>query len=455
MEQTKHKYPFGFFVCSLSFTFERMAYYAARWGLTIFIVLDTASGGLGLSKGEGAVLSSWLVAFTYITPLIGGYIADHWVSPRKLVPLGEILMGIGYLCAWQAHSKGMVILMIVMIAIGTGFFKGNVSGIQGRQFALAEQEFLDSIFSLQYSFVNIGSFIGTTFVVLIATQTSFGYRGLFFACGILMFIDMLWWLLGQKALGDAGVKPFLVDNRVEDVNEAKVEEEKKPLTKLEKNRVTAIVLVTILSGVFWTVWYLVYLPVYYEFGPSNMGGLGWAKWNIGSFTMPTSYFDSANGLICIILAPVFGKIWTTLAKKGKDWSFLAKVAFGIILLGVCVLVMVFAGILAHDGKTPVGVWLIFICALMMTLGEVVFSPLGNSFITKYAPKQLLGTLLGVWPFIIFISGLIYGPMYNVLAKFDFVKAYGLLAIIIIAIGVVLLPFCKAFDRMVEGDGTEA
>ena len=99
-------------------------------------------------------MSSYLVAFTYITPILGGYIADRWVSPRILVPIGEILMGISYLFAWKANSTGMMWAMIILLSIGTGFFKGNVSGINGRLFPLADQDTLDSVFSIQYSSYN-------------------------------------------------------------------------------------------------------------------------------------------------------------------------------------------------------------------------------------------------------------------------------------------------------------
>ena len=137
MENTKKKLPFGFYVCCLTYSFERLAYYAAKWGLTIFIAATAANGGLGLDKSVGAAMSSNLVAFTYITPIIGGYIADRWISPRILVPVGEILMGLGYLCAWRAtEANGIAMLwaMIILVSIGTGFFKGNVSGINGRLF---------------------------------------------------------------------------------------------------------------------------------------------------------------------------------------------------------------------------------------------------------------------------------------------------------------------------------
>ena len=138
MENTKKKFPFGFYVCCLTFSFERLAYYAAKWGLAIFIAAKAVNGGLGLDQSVGAAMSSNLVAFTYITPIIGGYIADRWISPRILVPIGEIMMGLGYLCAWKANGVGMLWAMIILVSIGTGFFKGNVSGINGRLFPLAD-----------------------------------------------------------------------------------------------------------------------------------------------------------------------------------------------------------------------------------------------------------------------------------------------------------------------------
>ncbi|MGN0312953.1 MAG: peptide MFS transporter [Lachnospiraceae bacterium] len=450
MENTKKSWPFGFWVCAFSFTLERCAYYAARWGLTIFIVLEAMNGGLGLDKSVGAVMSSNLVAFTYITPIIGGIIADRWISPRILVPIGEILMGIGWLCAWQANGIGMLWVAIILISIGTGFFKGNVSGISGRLFPLADQDTLDSVFNIQYMFVNIGSFVGTTFLTLVATQVS--YRLMFLLCGIILFIDCAWWLVGMKSFGDAGKKPFLVDNRKEDADKADVAKDNAPLTKLEKNRVVAICIVTLFSGIFWLFWYLVYLPIYYEFGPISQGGSGWANWNIGSFEMPTSWFDSANGLLCIILCPIFAGIWAKMKQRPKgDWGMFTKTALGIIILGISLLIMVAAAAMAGEGtKDPVGIWLIFFVAFALTLGEVIFSPLGNSFISKYAPAKLLGTMLGVWPLIIFFSGKAYGPLYNWLGQFSFVKAYGIVSAIIIAIGIVMLLFTKKFDEMVGG-----
>ena len=87
-KKAKKGKPFGFYVCALGFTFERLAFYTVKYLLAIWIATEVASGGLGLSDVEGAAMSGSFVAWTYITPIFGGYIADHWISPRICVPLG-------------------------------------------------------------------------------------------------------------------------------------------------------------------------------------------------------------------------------------------------------------------------------------------------------------------------------------------------------------------------------
>lgn len=385
--------------------------------------------------------------------MIGGYVADRWVSPRILVPIGEVLMGLGYLMAWKATGKGSLILMIILVSVGTGLFKGNVSGINGRQFDAEDSGNLNAIFSVQYSFVNIGALIGTMGLALIATQGP-GYRALFFVCGILMFVDCLWWLLGVRfIIKDAGKKPFQHDDNREEAVAGNKTEEKEPLTKAEKKRVAAILIVTAFSGVFWLIWYMAYLPVYYKFGPVAQAGEGWANWKIGGFEMPTSYFDSTNSLLCIILCPVFAAIWLKMSNRAKgDWSMWQKTATGIILLGVCIVCMVIAAVMAKEGKgNPVGIWIIVLVSIFMTVGEVIFSPLGNAFISEYSPKRILGTLMGVWPVAIFFAGLAYGPLYAYLSKFSFVKAYGVLAVIILIFGVVMLAFNKKFEKLIADE----
>ena len=449
MEKVKKGRPFGFYVCALGFTFERLAFYTMKYLLAIWIATEVASGGLGLSDIEASAMSGSFVAWTYITPLFGGYIADHWISPRICVPLGMILMGLGYLCTWRADSLTLVWAMIILVAVGTGLFKGNLSGINGLLFHDADE--LDAAFSIQYSFVNIGSFIGTTFIAILATTGLFGlktsFNTVFLICGIFMFIDAVWFILNGRSLGDAGKKPFKADQREFETVSKKKDGDTK-LTSGDIKRIVAIVLVTLFSSVFWMVWYMAYMPAYFRFGWGNGSDyMNLANWYIGSFQIPTSWFDSVIALVCIILGPVLAMLWAKLAKRPKgDMSMFKKTALGIILVGISYIVMVVADkIAAVNGQCSV-FWLALVC-LLMSVGEMVFSPLGNSFISKLAPAKVLGLLLGFWPIAVFLAQKTYPALYAWLKGMDFTMGYGGLAIVIIILGIILWACSGKLDEM--------
>ncbi|WP_159723641.1 peptide MFS transporter [Enterococcus sp. CSURQ0835] len=448
METTpvKAKKPFGFYVCSLGFSFERCAFYTVKYMLAIWIATTVGKGGLGLTDVKAASMSATFVALTYITPVVGGWLADYWISPRLSVAVGMILMGIGYLFTWQAHSIGMVWAMIILVSVGTGLFKGNLSGVNALLFSNEKE--LNEAFSVQYSFVNIGSFIGTTFLVLLIPK--FGFNFVFLVCALLLFLDAIWFIANSRSLGDAGKQPFKVDQRkFESAGKKADGAENAPLTAGDKKRVLAIILVTAFSVVFWMVWYLAYMPAYYYFGYGDGAAfLNRANWLVGSFKVPTSYFDSMNALTCIILGPILGKLWTKLAARPKgDMSMFKKTALGMMLVGVSYLVMVLADIVGNGAASVL--WLAMV-SFLMSVGEMIFSPLGNSFIAKLSPAKLMGLLLGFWPIAVFFSNMIYPAVYSLLKTSDparFQMGYGILAAIVIALGLILWFSSKTLDKL--------
>lgn len=452
--KTKNKKPFGFYVCALGFTFERIAFYTAKYLLAIWIVTEVASGGLGLPDEKGVAMSAAFVAWTYITPIFGGYIADHWISPRICVPVGMILMGLGYLCTWKADSLGLVWAMIVLVSIGTGLFKGNLSGINGLLFHDSDE--LDEAFSIQYSFVNVGSFIGTTFIAMLATTGLFGiktsFNTVFLICAIFMFIDAAWFILNGKALGDAGKEPFKADQREFETVAKKDDAAGDKLTSGDAKRIGAIVLVTLFSAIFWMVWYMAYMPAYYRFGWGDGSAyMNLANWYIGSFQVPTSWFDSMNALVCIALGPVLAAVWARMAKRPQgDISMFKKTALGIILVGVSYIVMVVADKIAMANGQCSFLWLALV-SLLMSLGEMIFSPLGNSFISKLAPAKVLGLLLGFWPIAVFIAQYIYPSLYAWLKTINFTVGYGGLAAVIIVLGIILWLCSGKLDEMEKAE----
>ncbi|HBG5847550.1 TPA: peptide MFS transporter [Clostridioides difficile] len=443
----KGKFPMGFYICSTTFSFERAAYYSAKFLIYIFLTTAVINGGLGIDKGQAAIMQANLVAFTYLAPIIGGYISDRWIGARYTIPIGMLIMGIGYYLGSIATTVSMVNAMIILVSIGTAFFKGNVSAVNGQLFD--NQEELDTAFSVQYSFVNIGSFIGTTAVGILYAKTFakngvLGFSQCFFIAAVLCVIGAIWFTYGWRFLGNAGKRPFK-----EGVVAEKVEEkDKSPLTSMDKKRIWAIILISFFSVIFWVFWYLTYLAVY-DYGAA------FVDMTIGGFDIPLAWFDSLNALVCIVLGPVLGALWFKLASRPQgDMSLFKKTGLGLIFLGLAFLMLVGAefsrGVGAPETAKASIIWIIMF-GILLSFGEMLFSPLGNSFVSKYAPKKLLGVLMGVWTFATFIAGQGYGYIYAFTLKFEMIKVYTIIPVILFVSAILLFLFDKTLSRLVEDD----
>ncbi|MEG0857850.1 MAG: peptide MFS transporter [Terrisporobacter sp.] len=437
--KSKNKYPIGFFVCTTAYALERMAFYSAKWLIGIFVVTEVMKGGLGLTPADGAKMTANLVSFTYLTPILGGYIADRWMNPRLCVNLGSLIMAVGYVFGYQASvmsSPDLLWIMILLVSLGTGLYKGNIAGISGRLFAHKSQ--LDSAFSIQYSIANMGSFIGTLTVSFIAYKIGFGET--FLVCASVLVLSTIWFYLGGKAtFGEVGKKPFEAnENRT--YTKKNSEEYRTPLTSNDKKNIGAIIVFTIFSIVFWIVWYLTYMPVLYHWGP-DFDYANKANWLIGNFRVPSAWFDSLNSLCCIVLGPVLAALWTKKAKSKKgDMSIFKKTALGMILLGLAFIVMCSAEIVRGDGQANL-MWIVVV-GILISIGEMVFAPLGKSFISKFSPAKLLGLMMGVWPLAKFIAGKTYGYLFEMLSQYSFAYAYGIVAIIVILCGLIIWKLDK-------------
>lgn len=444
--KSKNKYPIGFYVCTSAYALERMAFYSAKWLIGIFIVTEVMKGGLGLTPADGAKMTANLVAFTYLTPILGGFIADRWINPRLCIILGALIMVAGYILGYQAsvtsspeHLGGMILL----VSIGTGLYKGNIAGISGRLFKDKNQ--LDSAFSIQYSIANMGSFLGTFIVSFIAYSIGFGKT--FLVCALLLLLSTLWFYLGGKfTFGDVGKKPFEA-NENKTYTKKVSKEYRTPLSIDDKKKIGAIILFSIFSIVFWIVWYLTYMPVLYHWGP-DFDYANKANWVIGNFRVPSAWFDSLNSLCCIILGPLLAALWSKNAKSPKgDMSIFKKTSIGMMLLGFAFILMCTAEIVRGDGQASL-MWIIAV-GVLISLGEMVFAPLGKSFISKFSPPRLLGLMMGVWPLARFIAGKTYGYLFEMLSNYSFAPAYGVVAIIVILCGLVIWKLDKKMDLLEE------
>lgn len=445
----KNKRPFGFYVCSIAYLLERMAYYSAKFLIIMFVAATVATGGLGLTKVQAALIQSNLVAFTYLAPVFGGYLADRFIGARYCIPVGLVLMAGGYYAGSMATGVAGMNIMVALVAIGTGLFKSNNAAISGSLFSDKKQ--LDSAFSVQYSFVNAGAFIGTTAVGILYVSTFakgdiLGFRACFQLSAVICAIAAAWFAFGSKFMGDAGKKPFKAGK----TEEKKTPVDNTPLTSSEKKKTFAIVLVSMFSIIFWVFWYLTYLAAYDFAAYINM--------DVSGFTVPLSWFDSLNAFACMALGPILGVIWYKLSKRPKgDLSLFKKLALGLAFLGSAFLMLVLAEISRGVGApetAKASLMYLFAFGVLLTIGEMCFSPLGNSFITKYAPSKIFGVLMGVWTLASFVAGKTYGYLYAIVVQYSPIQAYTVIPAILIVCAIVLYFADNKLTALLESTDDE-
>lgn len=457
-ETAKKKAPFGAMVCNITMLLERLAYYGSKPLILLFLITAVENGGLGVEAGEAAIIAANITAYTYLTPIVGGWITDQFLGARYALILGCVLMGAGWCIGYFANSAFMVNLMIIVVAIGTGFFKGNLSAIQGRLFDDKDQ--LDSAFTLQYSFVNVGAFVGSLvtgflYLHLFADGDVLGFRPCFLMSGIFCFVAALWFFANFKNLKGQGRLPFkyLTDTEGNVIGETEKKDDNKKgeaLTPYEKKCVWAIALVAILGIIFWTFYYQqdIALTIYMT---------DYVDMHIGSFEIPPSWITTTlNGFLCVAYGPLMAAVWKKLASRPQgDLDMFQKVGLGFLGVGLAFLVMVLAELTRGVGApadVKVSVLWMVLFSCVITLGEMSFSPLRNAFVSKYAPKKLTSLLMGLMTMSTFFSSKASAYVQVIIDKIGniFVVFVAIFAILMVGAALMFI-FHKKFNKLVEED----
>lgn len=454
----KQKHPKGFYACCITFTFERLAFYGAKPLLLLFLITAVAEGGLGVERTDAAIMAANLTAYTYMAPLIGGVICDRWLGARYAITLGYFIMAIGYVAGYRAQGPAGVNAMIILVSIGTGFFKGNLNALIGRQYK--SKELLDAAFSIQYSYVNVGAFVGSLltgylYLHFFKRGEVLGFRQCLLMAALWCVVGAAWFVLNWRNLQGQGMKPFkyltdengnIIGSTVEDKGEAKKDE---PLTKLEKNRVLAIVLVSAFSVLFWLFYYQQDLAlVIYMTDYVNM--------SVGSFEIPPSWITTTwNGLLCVALGGVMAAIWKKLAARPQgDMNMFKKVALSFLFVGLAFGIMVACEAIrgvGADASVKASVLWPFLFSTVITVGEMCFSPLRNSFVSKYAPKKYVSLLMGVIAVSTFGANKLSPFVQAFIEKFDVFPVFvGIFALMLVFAALIWAANGK-LNNLVEGE----
>jgi POT family proton-dependent oligopeptide transporter len=443
---------------------ERFSYYGMRGLLTLYLTKTILAGGLEVPAATATLIYGYFTGFVYFTPIIGGWIADRFIGQRRAILIGGTLMALGQFSLFSttpgspAVAFGLPLttcLGLLLLIIGNGFFKPNISTLVGQLYEQGDPR-RDSAFTIFYMGINIGAFLaplvcGYFAEDLFATKTvvngveqvsNYGFRYGFLAAGLGMVLgQIIFNLFAPRLLGPIGLAPVKV---AKDVNAPK-----ETLSKEETDRMAVIFIITLFVVFFWAG--------FEQAGSSlTLYTDSYINREVFGYLIPTSWFQSVNPLFIVALAPIVASIWLSLGRKGKDLSIPVKMGLGMVLLGVGFLFMVGA-VLERGGDvsdTTVKASILWLLATYFfhTIGELCLSPIGLSMVTRLAPISYTSALMGVWFLAPFVAQIAGGYIAAYVEELGALKVFGLIAGFVILAGLILIAIAKKLFHMMHGRG---
>ena len=422
-------HPKGLYMLFFAEMWERFSYYGMRALLIFYLTKHWL-----FDDGKSNLIYGAYTSLVYITPLLGGYLADRYIGQRRAVVFGGILLMIGHFLMAVEGNGGQVDPTInvfwaalAFIIVGSGFLKANISVMVGQLYPLTDIR-RDGAYTIFYMGINVGAAIGTILVGYLGE--TYGWKYGFGLAGFGMLLGLIVFVLGKSALRGAGEAPAALSNsraytlyglgvasvaviwaliQYQDVIQTLlivsgilllgyVLYEAFKLEKHARDRIFAILFLIALNPVFW--------GLFEQAGGSlNL----YTDRYVDRAGVPASIFQSINPIYIIILAPLFAWLWTTLGKRGLEPSAPAKFAIALLQVGASFLVFVWgAQAVGMAAMTPV--IFVFLIYLLQTTGELCLSPVGLSAMNRLAPKFMASLIMGAWFYMTAVGNFVAGKI---------------------------------------------
>ena len=420
---------------------ERMSYYGMRVLLVLFMTASLQENGLAMTVASATAIYGLYTGAVYFFGLPGGWIADRLLGGQKAVFYGGVIIMMGHIVlALPYHNTFFIGLILVVL--GTGLLKPNIGSMVGELYS-AEDQRRDSGYTIYYMGINLGSFVG--YLLIGWMQVEMGWHWAFGAAAVGMGIGLIQYRLTLSKLGDAGAKPTVLMSpkavkrswtiigavliamvviTVLMLNGSLVVDAVTlaqytavaitsiflafylgiylfgKLTGDEKRRLGALFLICIASSCFWAG--------FEQAGSSlNLFARDFTERMVGTFEIPTAWFQFSNSAFIIILSPFIAAIWINLAKRMITPSYGIKCAIGLIIMASGFIVMFFASQLAASGLKVAPYWLVA-TYFLHTVGELCLSPVALSAVSKLSPKRFAGQMMGAFVLTYSIGNIIAG-----------------------------------------------
>ena len=418
-------HPRGLFVLFFAEMWERFSYYGMRALLIFYLTQHWL-----FSDERASIIYGAYTALVYITPVIGGYIADRYLGQRKAVLFGAVLLTFGhFLMAFEGTGGqgdptiNAFWLALSFIIVGSGFLKANISVIVGQLYPRTDVR-RDGAYTIFYMGINLGAAIGTLIAGYLG-QT-YGWRYGFGAAGIGMLLGLVVFMWGKPLLMGRGEAPdaarlkatvagirfewllYLVGIVGVAIVWGLIQYQElvgsllgiaggllviyvlytavAKLPREDRDRIFAALYLILGSILFWAL---------FEQAGSSLNLF--TDRHVDRGGVPASVFQSINPIYIILLGPLFAWLWTALGRRGLEPTAPAKFGLAVIQLGAGFLVLV-AGANAVGLGNATPVIFIFLIYLLHTTGELCLSPVGLSAMNRLAPAHMASLIMGTWFF---------------------------------------------------------
>jgi POT family proton-dependent oligopeptide transporter len=461
---------------------ERFSYYGMRALLILFMTAPLAAGGLAFDTGVAGAVYGLYTSMVYFTALPGGWIADRLIGQRRAVLYGGILIACGHF-SMAFPSLGTFYMGLVLIVLGTGLLKGNVSVIVGRLYGPNDSR-RDAGFSIFYMGINLGAFIAPLVCGYLGQRVNWHIG--FTTAGFGMVLGIVQYVLGGKYLGDAGLHPAPSSSAAAD---AQLKRRVRlwgsvsvaaaillvagmftgaiPVTAQqiadaggyflvgitvafflwlffggdwtpgERRRLFAIAALITAAALFWSE--------FEQAGSTlNLFGDRATRTSVFGWNFPSSYFQSLQPLFIITFAPVFAWIWIRLGRR--EPSSPAKFGVGLLFVGSGFALLAVAASLSANG-VKVSPWWLFVTYLLHTWGELSLSPVGMSATTKLAPARVAGLMMGLWYLGISVGNFVGGRLASLYGSMPLPRLFGAIGAVGVAAGLVMFMLTPPIKRL--------
>lgn len=427
-------HPVGLFILFFTEMWERFSYYGMRAILVLYLVAETTSAnpGLGWTNAEALSVYGWYTMFVYVASIPGGWIADKFLGQKQSVLVGGILLVAGHAILsieemWAFYSG------LGLIVAGVGMLKPNISTMVGGLYKDGDIR-RDKGFTIFYIGINIGAFLSSIIVGYVGE--TYGWHYGFGLAAIGMALGLIQYLVGQKHL------KFVGNNTNKSIDPEEQAAMKRPLSKIEKDRMIVLFISFLLVIVFWGAFEQAGgLMNLYASEKTDRFLLGWE--------VPASWFQSLNAMFIIIFGTAVAAYWAKRKLKGKISSSLFKMSIGLVIMGLGFFFMTAAaGEYNNEGSSAM-YWLV-LAYLFHTIGELCLSPVALSYITKLAPLKYASLMMGIYFAMTGFGNLLAGFLGQSASDLGEYTVFTGIAIFAVSFGILVLLVRRKLESLTHG-----